>query len=571
MWFQHYKGFLADVGLAAVIGVVVGVLTAGFGFAFEHLGALGTHIPWLWVRVVVGFCGFALSAYLLLKSIGSLHGSSTDYFIEAYNFMYGRIDTRHAVAFILLALLTVAVGGSIGPEGPALILGGFVASWLTLLVRRAFFEERYFTLVGGAAGVSAVFRAPLTALSFVIELPYRMDIESGVFIETLVSSITAYLVAAYLLGPLPLIARVSKLLAISPHGIVIGIVAGVLGAVASMVFIGAKRVFVRISDAVARRPRLAILAAGVTGAVIAILGYYLPGVSGPGTERVVEVWHMLRAGELRPAVIFLLIGLLKIIATVMTLTLGGTGGVFFPIVAIGVFLGVGAAPLLGLHSRDEVEVLSAALVSGIFAGANKVVVAAIFFGVEVVGFGSVLSSALAASISYLLTARFGLHASQIFYRSSAKVQALLEVYRKLHEKGAHEILNIPAIEVAKKDDIVAVNYRDTVGDALAKVLSASSGVFVSYPVIDELRHLLGYVELEDMLAADRDMRVSDIMRPAPVVFEDIPLAHIIEAFARYGLDRVFVTNERYVLRGIITKTDILRVLSSRLGPAMWLS
>ncbi|HIQ56339.1 MAG TPA: CBS domain-containing protein, partial [Pyrodictium sp.] len=235
--------------------------------------------------------------------------------------------------------------------------------------------------------------------------------------------------------------------------------------------------------------------------------------------------------------------------------LGGTGGIFSPMVAIGVMFGYGLSFLIGLKDLSDIEALMAAMVAGLFAGTNKVVVSAILFSLEVVGFGGLVPSALAASIAYLLTINAGLIDSQLSYRSSAKVAALLEIYERLKEERSL-ILEIPAEKVANKQ-VVTLYYRMTIADALKEI---EDNLHIAYPVVDDHNRLIGYVEVEDLLAMEPNNRVYETLRPAPTTLPNTPLSTIIEYFARYGLERLFIIDYDGKLIGIVSKTDLLKLL-----------
>ena len=553
------REFVLDTLASVLVGVVVGVVAGIYGIVFEDLEKLIelVHAPHL--RVLLGFAGFAATGYVLYKVVGGFKGSSTDYFVEAYNFMYGRLNGGYVAVYVLFALLTVIGGGSVGPGGPALVLGGFLAYSLARKLRRTPLEDRYFTLIGGAAGISAVFRAPLTALSFGIEVPYRMDIECGIFVETLVACLTAYFVAVSMRGPQPLLLLGGKVeLMPSLNDVVIGVVAGILSAILSMLMIWIKQTSEHLSRVTTERlGKKSIIVAGAVGVTLSLVGVLLPGVSGAGTLEVEKLVETLKGCEHveRSPIDYVLSSTFKAIFTPLSLTLGGTGGVFSPTVAIGVMFGHGLSSLIGLKDLADIEALMAAMVAGLFAGTNKVVVSAILFSLEVVGFGGLVPSALAASIAYLLTINAGLIDSQLSYRSSAKVVALLEIYERLKEEK-NAILEIP-VEKAANKQVVALHYKTTIANALKEI---EGSLHIAYPVVDDDNRLIGYVELEDLLAMEPNNRVYETMRPAPTTLPNTPLSTIIEYFARYGLERLFIVDHDGKLIGILSKTDLLRLL-----------
>ena len=57
---------------------------------------------------------------------------------------------------------------------------------------------------GAAAGMAAVFRAPLTGLVFALEMPYRDDLAHEALLPSLIASVVSYVTLAFFLGATPL-------------------------------------------------------------------------------------------------------------------------------------------------------------------------------------------------------------------------------------------------------------------------------------------------------------------------------------------------------------------------------
>jgi H+/Cl- antiporter ClcA len=54
---------------------------------------------------------------------------------------------------------------------------------------------------GAAAGLAAVFRAPLTGLVFALEVPFRDDLVHEALLPSLISSVVAYSTLVAILSP----------------------------------------------------------------------------------------------------------------------------------------------------------------------------------------------------------------------------------------------------------------------------------------------------------------------------------------------------------------------------------
>ena len=90
---------------------------------------------------------------------------STEEIIRSYHEHQGEIDMRPFWWKLLAAVTTVGSGGSAALEGPSIYGGGAIGSWLWTRLRRFGLEprdRRIMLISGAAAGMAAVFRAPLT-------------------------------------------------------------------------------------------------------------------------------------------------------------------------------------------------------------------------------------------------------------------------------------------------------------------------------------------------------------------------------------------------------------------------
>ncbi len=115
---------------------------------------------------------------------------------------FGHIPARTAVAKFLGSTLTLGLGVSMGPEGPAIQIGAGTMAGAAGSLRVAKQERREFCAGGAAAGLAAVFNAPLGAITFVLE-EIIGDLNSRYLGTVVLGAVTGALVAHALLGPQP--------------------------------------------------------------------------------------------------------------------------------------------------------------------------------------------------------------------------------------------------------------------------------------------------------------------------------------------------------------------------------
>ena len=115
---------------------------------------------------------------------------------------------------LLAAITTVGSGGSAALEGPSVYGGGAIGSWLWTKLERFGLEpkdRRLMLMSGAAAGMAAVFRAPLTGIVFTLEMPYKDDLAHEALLPALIASVVSYATLAAIVGPEPLFGFVGSI------------------------------------------------------------------------------------------------------------------------------------------------------------------------------------------------------------------------------------------------------------------------------------------------------------------------------------------------------------------------
>ena len=91
----------------------------------------------------------------------------------------GRMDLPGAPSRLLAAVATIALGGSMGLEGPSIYLGALIGEHAERRFHALIHEpeiRRVLLVAGAAAGISAIFKAPVTGIIFALEVPYQDDL-----------------------------------------------------------------------------------------------------------------------------------------------------------------------------------------------------------------------------------------------------------------------------------------------------------------------------------------------------------------------------------------------------------
>jgi CIC family chloride channel protein len=214
--------------LCALTGLAAGLAASGFYWLLESarhylMEGLAHYAPPLaagetalfpishhaerlrWALLVLPALGSVAGALLVKFFAPTAGGHGTDAAIHAYHREEGRIPFAVIPIKAVASALVIGSGGSAGCEGPVTQIGAGCGSALAGLLKLDAAERRILMAAGLAAGVGALFRAPLAGAIFAAEIFYSgLDIEYEILMPSLVASTVAYTVFALFFGWQPL-------------------------------------------------------------------------------------------------------------------------------------------------------------------------------------------------------------------------------------------------------------------------------------------------------------------------------------------------------------------------------
>jgi len=415
--------------LASVIGVVAGLGAALLTWGVDgvesvlqhrvvdfHPPGHGTHIgywnlpnrPWLLLLVLPGVG--LLVGWIVQSFAPEAEGHGTDAVIDSYHRGRAMLRKRVAPVKLIASALTIGSGGSAGREGPVAQVGASFASYLSQLLRLPTMDRRILVIAGIAGGIGGMFRAPLGAALFAIEVLYsENEYESEALIPAIMSSIIAYVVNASLTGWEPIFAtNISQF--VRPYELLSYLVLGMVVALVGWVYV---KTFYGMRDGIFRKLSVPeIVKPAIGGLCVALIALWLPQVMGGGYG-----WLQLTMDGAMPVGILVMLIPAKILATSCTITSGGSGGVFAPSLVIG---GVTGAVFAELASRTAPHMAPPAAacvlvgMGGFFSGVAKVPIASLIMVAEMSGSYTLLvPMMLVASVAFLLTRGVSIYEAQV--------------------------------------------------------------------------------------------------------------------------------------------------------------
>jgi chloride channel protein, CIC family len=354
-WVDRAKGWLrGSRGGMFAIAVLVGA-GAGLGaVAFRYLiyfftwlatghtqfgqdGYTGsTHLPWLGLGffVLIPAVGGLIYGPLIYRWAREARGHGVPEVMIAVAENGGRIRPQVSVVKALASALCIGVGGSVGREGPIVQIGSALASSLGQRVRMPQNRLRILVACGAGAGIAATFNAPITGIFFGVEIILREFAIDAIF-SVMLSAVVADVVAEQFLGSRPFLSAFPPGIAL--HHVTSYLLVAVLAVLAALIGLGFAKAVYKMEDLWdvlwKGRPEWARPAVG--GIALGLLLLALPqmyGVGYPVMYKAVGGHYLLW--------FLLLLAAGKIVATSLSLGIGGSGGVFAPSLFIGVTSGM---------------------------------------------------------------------------------------------------------------------------------------------------------------------------------------------------------------------------------------
>ena len=299
--------------------------SAGGHAVYGHSHGVG-----FWLVVLVPVIGGLLYGPLIHLFAREARGHGVPEVMYAVSEQGGRIRPQVAVVKSLASALCIGAGGSVGREGPIVQIGSALGSALGQLTRLPEQRLRILVACGAAGGISATFNAPIAGVFFALELILR-DFEAESFGVVVLSSLVADVIGRAAFGSHPFLTLPGFQLR-SPLEYPLYAGLGVLAALVGVAFIRVLYGSEDVADRLWRGPEWLRPAAG--GLLLGLVLLVLPELYGVGYPPLENAIH----GRY---VVWLLLALLagKILASSLTIAIGGSGGVFAPALFMGAMLG----------------------------------------------------------------------------------------------------------------------------------------------------------------------------------------------------------------------------------------
>ncbi len=459
---------------------------------------------------------------------------------------------------MLSSILTVGFGGSAGLEAPIASTGSAIGSntakWLHFNLK----ERTLLLACGTAAGISAIFNAPIAGVIFAFEI-LLVNMPMPVIVPLLIASASSALLSKLIYSGQPFV-LITNSWASDHLGYYV-----LFGFIAALLSVYAIRIYFFIGDLFYGKKHV-YLKAIIGGLSLGALIFLFPPLYGEGYDSVLNLLHkesaalisdstfIPNAGPWTLVVFAVALMLLKVVATSFTVGAGGNGGMFGSSLFTGAMCGFAfshSVNLLGLAHLDEVNftvIGMAAMMSGIIHSP----LTAIFLIAEITGgYALFVPLMVVVSISYLVSRYF--EPFSVYTKKLALKGDLISTDKdKL-------VLAKMKLDEYLETDFIPVNENDTLAVLIRAIENSKRNIF---PVVNEENKLVGEILLDNVrhVMFSKELYdktfIKDLMiTPAAIVDVKDSMEKVLKLFDETNLWNLPVTDkDKYI--GFVSKSKI---------------
>ena len=531
------------------IGALTGLAVVAFILLTERLGMrlypVGSAA---WRRVLIPVVGSLSIGYLLFRYFPNARGSGVPQTKAALFAREGVITLRTIIGKFFCTSITLASGIPLGREGPAVQVGGGIASVLGRSLGLRPEKVKALLPVGAAAAIAAAFNTPLAGVLFALE-EVMGDLHAPVLGSVVLASATAWVVLRLFLGNNPLF-NVPQYRLVHPLEFAIYAVLGVIGGLVSTAF---TKLLLGMRGRFLRFPRKTLWFQPVAGGLlVGLMGWFVPQVLGVGYGYVGDALN----GRMALKLMALLV-VLKLLGACTSYASGNAGGIFGPSLFIGAMLGgtVGDLAHRLLPAYTATSGAYALVGMGtVFAGIVRAPMTSVVMIFETTRDYTVIVPLMISNlVSFFISSR--LQRQSIYTALAFQDGIHLPTADTLQRYRQHQVIN--AMRAATE----ILPTQITVREALERVRSST---LKTWPVIDG-RGVVGVISLATLegeyTKGTGTEFLSDLVdaRFFPHVHKDQPLDLALERMgaARLELLPVVSRADMNKLEGIVTLRDVL--------------
>jgi len=547
---------LAMAGVAAFLMDLINLITnlAFFGrFSIEHASPVGNPLG-LWV-IGVPVAGGVIIGLMARYGSQAIRGHGIPEAMEQILENRSRIPARMTWLKPLSAAISIGTGGPFGAEGPIIATGGAGGSVLGQLFSTTAAERKTLLAAGAAAGMSATFGSPVSAVLLAVEL-LLFEFKPRSFLPVALASAVAA-AARNAWGPTE---AVFAMKAFAPVGLADLSFYLLLGVVVGALAVQVTKAVYWIEDTFERLPVHWMWWPALGAVVVGAVGFLEPATLGVGYSNISD---LLNASL--PLTAVALLCTLKFVSWSVALGSGTSGGTLAPLLTFG----SGAGLILGTLAAAwfpsfHIQPHLAALVgmAALFAGASQALMASVVFACETTGHVDGLLPLLGGCCAAVMTARF-------MARNSIMSEKIARRGIFVPSQYEADVYAHTSVSQVMETDIRPFPAETPVGEFLAKLAANDPAVCrrQAHLLTDASGALAGIVTRGDLVkAAEASLPEGPVLRFGTahlvVTYPDESLQAAVEKLLRHDIGRLPVVDRETPTR-IVGYLGRAAILSAR--------
>ena len=473
------------------------------------------------------------------------------------------VEKEITYSHLLTSAVSVGFGGSAGLETPIVVSGAAIGANIGKAHRLDYSERTLLLACGSAAGIAAVFNAPIAGFMLAIEI-ILTDVSLGMFVPLIVAAVTGALCSKIILQE-GLLLSFKLTQPFDYYNILYYLLFGLLAGAVSIYYGIA---FLKI-ESLTNKFKNKVFNKAITGGILlGIIIFLFPPLFGEGYTDILQLangnstnllhnslFYNLQSNEWFVLFFIAAISFIKVIATSLTLNYGGNGGNFAPSLFVGAFFGFSFARLINLLHISTLPESNFTIVgmAGILSGIMYAPLTGIFLIAEITGgYELMIPLMIVASLSYGMAKAFHPHAME---------------KRELAEKGViltedkdKNILTLLDLKEIIETDFIKINYNNRILELTDIIMHSKRNLF---PVVDKDDKFMGIVYLESIreilfdLPSFNDLLVVELMGIPPAIIEyNEDMRSVMKKFDESKAWNLPVVNKGKYL-GFISRSTIL--------------
>lgn len=527
--------------------------------AIKHTGSFvlspaGNHLG-AWV-ILIPVIGGLLAGVMARWGSRAIQGHGIPEAMEQILQNESNIPPRVAWLKPVSSAFAIGTGGPFGAEGPIISTGGALGSLLGQLLKVTGTERKILLAAGAAAGMAAVFGAPVASLIMAIEL-LLFELRPRSLIPVALATVTATGVryATYGAGAVFAMPAVAE-----PGGWALTSYV-LLGAAVGYASVWVTRAVYGVEDAFSKLPVHWMWWPAIGAVVAGVIGWISPHTLGVGYDNI----DALVQGHFGVTML-LTFGSLKFISWVIALGSGTSGGTLAPLFMIGgsmgALIGIGVGhlwPSFGMDPRIAALVGMAA----IFAGSSRALLTAIVFAFETTqqpaGLLPLLGGCTAA---YMVSA--------LVMRNTIMTEKIARRGVRVPSEYSADFLQQLTVGQVYNRSVVTLKAEDTLAQVQQWMQQGGTDTrYHGYPVINADGTVRGVLTLRDLLnptTAPTTLIGELVKKPPVAISEDFSLREASDLMVNTNVGRLVVMSRTKPaqLLGILTRGDLISAHASRL-------